>query len=294
MRYRNICLSTIFIAPSFLFYTTFVIVPVILTAYYGMTDWDGIGKRTFIFLHNYLRLFADPDYGVVVRNTTILVLFSLVVQLPLGLLLAHLTTRVTTGFKFFRTVFFGPIVISAAIIAVMFSILLSDDIGPLNFILRKIGLGSLAFRWLADPRVVLFAVSLPQVWHGIGYAFIIFLAGLQTVPEEILESAKIDGASSVQVFFRILMPLIAEIFIMVIIICVTGTLRSFDYSWIMTWGGPGISSSFLAVYMYRLTFREFSMGYGSSVALSILLLSLFFTILFRFVTRRLHYEEITV
>lgn len=283
---RNLAISATFLAPAFILFSVFVFAPIFMTFSYSLTDWDGVADKVLMGFQNYGTMFTDPRYLKSLTNTLTLVVLSILIEVPAGLVLAFLLSRVRFGYKFFRSVYFGPVVISSAIVAVMFSVLFNDDVGAINYILRAIGLGAIAPRWLSDKTMALYSVCIPQIWQSIGITFILFLAGMQSIPDEILESARIDGASSTQVFFRIVIPLIAEVIQMVIILAVTGALKSFDFSWIMTWGGPDVASSFLAVYMYRLTFREFSFGYGSTLAFSILVYSFLFSVVFKRIASR--------
>jgi raffinose/stachyose/melibiose transport system permease protein len=281
MKKRDFLVSNIFLTPAFVFYTLFVIVPVFLTAYYTLTRWDGVSPKVFIWFQNYRYLFTDRKFVTSAKNTLILVLLCLIIQIPVSLLMAHLVNNIRRGYRFFRTIFFGPVVISSAIIAVMFDLILNADVGVVNYVFKRIGFDFLVLRWLTDPKVVLYSVSLPMVWHYLGIYFIVFLAGLQTIPDEIVESATIDGASGSIIFFRIIIPMIWEIIQIVIILALTNALKAFEYSWIMTWGGPDVASSYLSVYMYRLAFREYSFGYGSTVAFTILIFALAFTVAFK-------------
>lgn len=286
MRNRFDLTSAAFLAPAFILFTLFVIFPVFVTLFFSMNKWDGVSDKVFIWFGNFQKMIQDENYRIVAKNSFVLVLLSLAIHIPLGLVISYLVYRTGFGCKFFRTVIFGPVVISYAILAVMFAILLNDDVGAINYVLRAVGLDFLAQRWLTDPKVVLYSVSLPKIWHYMAVPFIIFLAGMEGIPEEILESARIDGATSPQVFFRIVIPVMWEIISIVIILCVTEHLKSFAYSWIMTWGGPDVFSAYIAVYMYRLAFREFAFGYGSSVAFSIFVYAVLFTVVFRKIARR--------
>jgi raffinose/stachyose/melibiose transport system permease protein len=273
--------SVFFLSPAFVIYTIFVISAIGLSLYYTTLHWKGLGDKVFVGLQNYVDLVKDPEYWQVAKNSFTLVLLALFIQNPVGLLLAYLITRVKFGFRVIRSLIFLPVVIAAASTALMFQLLLNDDIGIFNSLLRFIGLGFLQRVWLSDPKVVIFAVGLPQVWQYLGIQFIIFLAAIQSIPQEIIESARMDGATGLTFIGRILIPLLWETIQICIILTVTGSLKAFDMSWIMTWGGPGISSAYISVLMYRYAFKGFNFSYGTTIAMTILIYSVVFTFVFK-------------
>ena len=276
---REMLFKIAFTSPALIVYTLFMMVPVLFSTYYSLNKWNGVGPMKFVGLQNFRNLFHSSDFIKVNINTLTLVFFSLVITVPVAAILAYLIYRTKSGFKFFRFVVFIPVIVSAIIIGLIFSILFNADFGPLNQFLEAIHLPTRA--WLSDPDTVLYAVIVPQLWQNIGYYTIIFLAGIQSVPHEVIESAIIDGANSLQLFSRIVLPLITEISQIVIILVVTGALKSFGFSWSMTTGGPGVQSTYLAVYMYINAFIESNFGKSSAVSLIILIYALVFTFLFK-------------
>jgi raffinose/stachyose/melibiose transport system permease protein len=166
----------------------------------------------------------------------------------------------------------------------MFVLLFNGDIGPLNKILEPIGLDR---NWLSDSKTVLGAVIVPQLWQYLGIHFVIFLAGINSIPAEVLESATIDGASRLRTTFKIIIPLSWETIQLSLIYTFIGCLKTFDYSWVMTRGGPGTLSSFIATSLYKQAFMQNAYGYGSSIATTIILYALFFTMLFRLATKKI-------
>ena len=281
-----------FLSPAFLVYTIFMIIPIVFSFYYSLNKWDGIGPKKFVGLKNFIRMFSNSQYLTVTSNTLTLVLLSLLITLPVSLCLAYLLYRCKHGFKFFRLAIFMPVIISAMIVGLIFSILFNADFGPVNQILKDIGLPQLAKVWLTDPEIVLYSVIAPQIWQNVGYYTIIFLADLQSVPESILESARIDGANSFRVFFNIMLPSITEISKIVIVLIVTGALKSFNFSWAMTNGGPGVKSTFFTVYMYKRAFEESNFGMASAVSVVVLAYALVFTVIFNWLYAYLNRDRI--
>lgn len=278
-RVKEMLFKVIFSLPALLVYTLFMMIPVLFSVYYGLNKWNGVGPMKFVGLQNFRSLFRSADFIKVNMNTLTLVFFSLVITVPVAAVVAYLIYRTRRGFKFFRFVVFVPVIVSAIIIGLIFGILFNADFGPLNQFLEALHLPTRA--WLSDPDTVLYAVIVPQLWQNIGYYTIIFMAGMQSVPGEIIDSAVIDGANSLQLFIRIIIPLITEISQIVIILVVTGALKSFGFSWSMTTGGPGVQSTYLSVYMYINAFIESNFGKSSAVSLVILGYALVFTYLFK-------------
>ena len=275
-----------FLAPAFLFYGLFVITPMLMSFYYSLTQWDGSTQKVFVGFSNYLSMLSERDYWITFSNTIKLVFVSLLVQITLGLIVAYLVYRCKRGSKLFRTIFFLPVVIAPVAVGLMFSLFYNSEIGIFNKLLSGLGLGFLQRQWLSDVKLVLYSVMLPQVWQYIGLYMMIFYAAMQSVPQEIIESAQIDGAGSFKILTKIILPSIWGFMGTCVILCITGSLKSFDHPWIMTNGGPGVWSSYLGVYMYKTAFMNSDFGMGSTIAVSIVVISLIFLLLFNLLFKR--------
>lgn len=276
--------AALFMAPVFLIYTVFLTIPLIQTAYYSLTKWNGVSAKVFIGFDNYRDLVVSSDYWTSFFNTMKLTLISLLLQIGIGLLLAYLLYLKTRGMRLFRTIFFLPVVIAPVAIGLMFSLFYNSEIGIFNKLLSAIGLGGLQTNWLSNPHTVLYAVMAPQVWQYIGLYVTIFFAALMAIPEDMIESAQIDGAGKTRIFFSVVLPQISAFFNICIILCITGSLKAFDHSWIITGGGPGVQSSYLGVFMYKTTFVDSDFGMGSAVAMTIVFISLGMTLVFNKLT----------
>jgi len=211
-------------------------------------------------------------------------------QNPIALILAFAVARIGKGYRFFRSTLFMPVVIPMIATGLLFSLLLNSDYGVFNNILKTFGLGFLQHDWLTDPKVVIFSVSVPQLWQYVGIHFLIYLAAIQSIPQEIFESALLDGASRFRTVTSIIIPLIWDVVTINIILNITGTLKAFDFPWIMTWGGPGLSSSYISVLMYKHAIKGFNFSYGTTIAMTILIYSLLFLLLFRIFFSQKTYE----
>lgn len=285
-KYRKAPVCIAFLTPVFLLYTIFLFIPLVQTGYYSFTKWNGVTDKIFVGLDNFKELMGNNDYWLTFQNTIQLVVITLVIQVPVGLLLAYLLYMKTKGMKIFRTIFFLPVVIAPVAISLMFSLFYNSEIGVFNRILEMVGLGRFQTNWLSNIHTLLYAVMAPQVWQYIGLYVTIFLGALQSIPEELVESAEIDGANRVQTFFRIILPEITGFTNICIILCVTGSLKAFEHSWIMTGGGPGVRSAYLGVYMYKTAFVNSEFGLGSAITVTIVVLSLVITLLFNKIAAR--------
>lgn len=268
-----------FLLPVFVIYTAFLFIPLVQTAFYSLTEWNGITEKIYVGFDNYKELFGSSDYWLVFWNTIQLVVITLLIQIPAGLILAYLLYMKTKGMKIFRTIYFLPVVIAPVAISLMFSLFYNSEIGVFNRILEMIGLGAFQTNWLSNTDTLLYAVMAPQVWQYIGLYVTIFLGALQSVPSELVESAQIDGAGQVKTFFHVILPQIAGFSNICIILCITGSLKAFEHSWIMTGGGPGVRSSYLGVYMYKTAFVNSDFGTGSAITMTIVALSLVITLI---------------
>jgi len=274
-------LFLIFVVPTFLIYTYYIIFSIINTAYYSLTEWDAIATPVFKGLVHYKKFISDKDFLMVMRNSLLNVAISLAVQIPCGLIIGYLIYRTVRGYRIYRFLVFVPVVMSASAIALLFSLIFNTEFGPVNVLLKELGLGNLTRSWLSDVNVVYYVVLTPMTYQYIGLYVIIQLSGMQSIPEEIIESATIDGASSFRIFWSIIVPLQKQITGVCAVLIISGCFKAFEHSYIMTWGGPGYASSFLGVYMYMETFVKGNYGKGSAIAMIILLGSLLFTILFQ-------------
>lgn len=257
----------------------------LLSLYYSATEWNGVTDKVFVGLQNYKSLFSYSDFWVVFSNTIKLVVITLIVQIPMGLILAYLLYNKTKGMKIFRTIYFLPVVIAPVAIGLMFTLFYNSEIGIFNNILKTIGLGKLQRNWLSDTHTLLYAVMAPQVWQYIGLYVTIFLGALQSIPEELIESAQIDGANKISMFHHVILPQISEFTFICILLSITGSLKSFDHSWIMTGGGPGVRSAYLGVYMFKTAFVNSDFGMGSAITITIIAVSLTITVIFNKLTK---------
>lgn len=286
-------LANMFSLPAIVLYTGLLIVPMLCSLYLALVKWDGASAIQFIGLKNFETIFQSRDFWISVKNSLILTGLHLAIQIPLASFFAYLLYRTRPLMRVFRAVYFMPSIIAATVVGVMFSLMLNADLGPVNSILRSLGLGGLARAWLSEPSTVLYVVTGVQIWQYMGYHVVILLAGMQSISEDVIESAVIDGATSPRLFFSIVLPLIRDTIQVSLILCVTGCLKAFDHAYIMTWGGPGMSSTYMAVYMFKVAFLKSKLGMGTAIGLVILLFAFVLTRLVNWIFYHKDEESVT-
>lgn len=270
-----------FMGPGLFLYTMFFVIPVLASGVIGFSSWSGFGAIEWVGFQNFTRMLQDPAYGTSFWNTVVLIGYGLLIQIPLALVVAYLLFKVERGTSAYRAIFFFPVVIAPIAIATMYKVFYNGEYGPINEFLRVAGLSGLAQNWLSNRDIVLHSVIIPEIWRFIGLHVVILLAALQGISSSVIESAVIDGAKPRQIFFRIIVPMIKHIVLISVVLCITGSFKSFEFPLILTNGGPGESSTYLGLYMFRQAFTYQKLGYGSAITLSILAYALIFTVISR-------------
>lgn len=255
-----------YVLPALVIYLALVIWPSVQGVGLAFTDWDGLSPdKNFVGLENYGRLLEDP-IGLDALIRTIFIAFALLVlQNGFGLALAlALNSRIKSR-KILRTAFFAPAVLSSVVLGYMFQYIFSPT-GPLNQILEVLGLGALQRNWLGDPAQAVGVVIFVIVWQSVGSTMVIYLAGLQGVPQELLEAASIDGAGPVRRFFSVTLPQLAPAVTINFMLTLIGGLRVFDQVFVLTRGGPANGTQTLSTLMIQQAFEFSRYGYGAAMA----------------------------
>lgn len=264
-----------FLLPALSFILIFLIIPLCRTIYYSFTTWYNFSPtQVFIGFGNYLKIFADPITSIALRNTGILIIGALLFQIGIALILAICLDSAKHGLRFFRTVYFFPIVIAATAIGLMFALIYKYDYGLLNFFVTLFG-GERQV-WLTR-NLAIFMVLLPVCWQYVGFYFVVFLTGIAKIPEEVYESAVLDGIKPHQRAFYITIPLLKDILVSNVVLVVAGCFRVFDMVYIITGGGPMNASELLSSYMYRKAFMDYNVGYASAIAIIMIIIGLTLT-----------------
>ncbi|GAB1340137.1 sugar ABC transporter permease [Streptomyces sp. E-15] len=277
----------VFLAPPLLLYGAAVLLPIVQSLVLSFFTWDGIGDLRFAGLSNYTFMLTEGDFWTAVSNQLGYLAVCLVLQLGGGLFLASLLLSLTRGREVVKVLFLLPTMISTVAIALLFQRVYSaDPAGPLNRLLDLVGLDALERPWLSDVHTVLVAVSAPEGWRFIGLYTVILYAALLTVPRELEEAARLDGANPWQVFTRIRFPYIRPVWLTTSIMAVTYAMRGFDIPYLLTNGGPGQSSELMTTYMYKTAFLGTDYGYAAAMSVFIVVESLVAVGLVLFVLRR--------
>ena len=289
-RLQDTLLITLFLLPALILFLLFVIYPIFRSLYFSMFDWNGLGPAVdFVGLQNFTDIMTDTVFLKALGNVGLIVAFSLGLQLPLALALAVMVGRDLPGRGLFRTIFFLPYVLSEVNVAIMWMLLFNPnpDRGLINAVV--VALGGEPVGWLSDTNIVLWAVFIALTWKYFGFHMLLYLAGLQNIPAELEEAARIDGANSFQNFFYITLPLLGSTIRTSVYLSVLGSIQQFILVWIMTKGGPVNASETLATYMYRFGFVRFQLGYGSAVAIYMFLICLAFSLIYQRLSRQPDY-----
>ncbi|GAA3022837.1 sugar ABC transporter permease [Streptosporangium longisporum] len=285
-RGRGWVTAILFVLPALVLFALLVLAPILVAGYTSLYKWNGIGPPSnFVGLDNFTRLFASDIFVGDLRNGGILIVLGLLVQLPLSLGLAVMLNQRIRGRAFYRLLFFAPYMLSEAIIGVLFSLILSPEAGLANRMLVSWGLEP--WTWLSEPDTVMFSLFLVITWKYFGFHMILYLAGLQGIPRELSEAARIDGAGSWNVFRHVTLPLLGPTIRVSVFLSIIGTIQLFDLVWILTGGGPSHASETMAVSMFEYGFKRSQIGYSSAISVVMFLISLVFALGYqRFVLRR--------
>ena len=254
----------LFILPNFIGFVLFMLVPIIMALVFSFTNYDVISTMDFIGFENYIDLFTDDQFLISLRNTLWYCVLTVPSGVVLALLMAVLLNRQLKGMAIFRTLVFIPVITSMVAVSLVWSMLYEDNSGLLNILLGYLGLGPV--HWLTDTNMAMISIAIMSVWKGLGYNMTIFLAGLQGVPGELYEAATIDGANSVQKFFKITVPMIGPTTYFVTLMALIGSLQVFDQVNIMTGGGPVDATKTVAFYLYQYGLQFYKMGYACAAA----------------------------
>ncbi|MFT4413948.1 carbohydrate ABC transporter permease [Fredinandcohnia humi] len=278
----NKWIIALYVLPALLLIAVFIFVPLVLTGYYGLMDWDGIGAMTFIGLENYVNALQDSKFWDSAWHSFLLAIFStmsLIIYLAISLILASKVK----GSDLLRKIYLIPMLLSSVAIAQLWIKIYNPVSGMLNHILIAIGIENPP-AWLADTSIVLYVIFIPILWQYAGFYILIYYAALKNIPESIIEAARIDGASPFQIAYKIKLPLITGVVKVTIVLAIVGSLKYFDLIYVMTGGGPNGASEVMASYMYKLAFDGNNFGYGSAIGFLLLLITLVVTYIVRRLT----------
>jgi raffinose/stachyose/melibiose transport system permease protein len=288
-RGSRLSLLYVFLAPALLIYSVVVVYPMVYSAYLSLFRWDGISPtKLFVGLQNYLILFTQNDvFWIALKNNAIWLVIALLLPTSVGLGLALVLNTRFRGSHLFRGIFYFPAVLSLAVVGLIWTWIYEPDLGLLNQVLGALGLKALERNWLADPGTALYPVIVAATWNGVGLPMLLYLAGLQTIPVELHEAAKVEGAGPIRRFLYVTFPLLRETTLIVLAITAINALKAYDIVYAMTNGGPANQTQLLSTWMYFLTYNYNQVGLGTAIAVILFSLTIIFAIPYmRFMTRK--------
>jgi len=268
-----------FVVPALLIYLFFFILPMFVGLYYSFTDWDGMSKvKKFVGLKNYIAIFQDQYARSATKNTLIYTVVVTFFSNLIGLILALMLERRSRVNNVFRTIFFVPAVLSPVVASFIWKYMYAPETGVINLLLQVFNANFLINDWLGNPSLALISVMIVPLWQWGGNVMIVYLAGLMNIPKELYDSAKIDGASYRQNLRFITLPMLRPALTFNIIISTIGSLKTFDFIFIMTNGGPGFTTEVLTLQVYKYMVYTAKFGYGSAIAVMLTVLIVLFAL----------------
>ncbi len=281
----------LFILPTYIGFTIFILYPLVESVRISFQEFSLLRGSTYIGFDNYVQMFADGRLRIAYINTVIFTLFAVFFNAGIGLILAVMLNRRLPVLmrNLYRSIFFFPVLIAHTYIAVIWRFLYAQDTGVINYYLALFGVE--AIPWLSNAHWAMAAIIILDVWKNTGFAMLVFLAGLQSIPNEYYEAAQLDGANERQLFFRITIPLLSPTIFFILVIFMIGALQVFDTIIVLTQGGPGDATRSVVLYVYEIAFRTFNMGYAAAVSMTLFAIILVLTALQFWISRRwVHYE----
>jgi len=289
LRRQEALWALVFLAPDLFGFICFTLIPVVAALVLSFTKWDLIVKPTFVGLANFQNAFRDETFRKVVLNTVYYTLGTVPTGMALSLALALALNQKLRGLGIFRSVYYLPVVSSMVAVALVWRWLYNKDFGLINWALSWMGIQPLG--WLTSTKWAMPAVIIMSIWKGLGYNMIIFLAGLQGIPQHLYEAAAVDGASAWRRFWAITLPLLSPTTFFVLVMSLIGSFQVFGQVYMMTQGGPADATSTIVYYIFQNAFQYFKMGYASAQAWLLFAMIFVFTLIqFRMQQEWVHYE----
>ncbi|MDN4072988.1 carbohydrate ABC transporter permease [Fictibacillus terranigra] len=268
-----------FVAPFFITFLIFGLAPIIYSLYLSFTNWDGFTDPVNIGFANYERLIHDSFFFKSIFNTFIIWILSVIPQVSLALALAIiLNERFIRGKHFFRAVFYFPHIVTPVTLGVLFFLIFDWQTGSVNKVLMELGIIHAPVNWFNSPWLSRIIVAMVTMWQYFGLNMLIFIAGLQAIPNELYEAAEIDGASRWKIITKITLPLLKPVLMFTFITSIIGGLQLFDGP-LMIGNGPDNSTTTMVMYLYQTAFKNFNYGYGAAVAYAIFFIILIFSLI---------------
>ncbi len=269
----------LFLAPTMILFGVFTLLAVIYAFYLSFHEWNILEPaKPFVGLDNYSRLVGDERFGGAIVNTLYYTAVSVPLTMGIGLLIALLLNNQIRARGFFRTLFYLPVVTPLVIAAIIWKWVYNGDFGLLNYYLIQFGVIDEPLLWLADPNLAMPAVIITSIWKSVGFSMVVYLAGLQSIPEDFYDAAKVDGAVGWQRLKDITIPLLSSTTLFLAVVSVLGAFQVFTEIFIMTNGGPLGRTTTIVYHIYQTAFKFFDMGYASAMAFGMFAMMFAFTL----------------
>lgn len=262
----------LWLAPALILYGLFKIAPLVVGIVLATLRWDGVKDPVFVGLQNFERMALDDKLIPALLNNVQYALISVSGKMLIALVIALLVHQGLRGRAFYRTALFMPVVMSFVVVSVLWTFIYNDQFGLVNNFLRSLGLDALTAPWLGDVKTALNSLIVVDIWKWYGFHMVIFLAGLQAIPVELYEAARVDGASRWAQLFRITLPLLRPVMVINITTSLLGAFNVFDVPYIMTEGGPANATNVIALHSYIQAFKFYRLGYGAALSYAIFVL----------------------
>jgi raffinose/stachyose/melibiose transport system permease protein len=277
----------LWVAPAVLLLVVFVYYPVVENVRLSFYKWSAFSKEQFVGLDNYSHMLGDPVFWGALFNNIAFAVVSVVFQVVGGLVLAAVLEELVRGRLkgILRTIYFIPAVLSLTVVGLLFTFVYNPQIGLVNGFLDAIGLSQFKHSWLGESATAIWAIIAMSQWQNIGYLMVLFIVAMQRIPRELYEAAFIDGATRVQAFRRITVPLVREMSLLAMIITISGAFLVLNEVWVMTAGGPNNASQTLASWLYKSAFFNDKMGYAATLAVAIFIITMAASVVQLFLNR---------
>ena len=277
---KNNLIAYVYILPLLVFSFVLVYYCIINTIAVSFTDWDGMSSSfNIVGFKNYVEMVKDPVFWTSVTNNIIFFFGTVFVQAAVGFLLAVLLKQKLPGSNVFKAIYFMPIAMATSIITAIFKIIMDPTNGALNQFLRAVNLDGLAMSWLGDPKIALFSVIIVNIFQWMGFSMITYYAGLMSLPDDVYEAAKIDGAGFWRTAVSVTFPMVRGTTNVLLILGIVGSLKTFDIVKLLTAGGPGRATTVMNTYLYEKAFNNFDAGGAASIGVAILIIAMIMSFL---------------
>jgi len=265
----------LYVVPALVLFTIFVLYPIFYIFGASFTEWSGLGTKEYIGLDNYERLFSgDRGFNLAIRNAVYWTFLTIFPQMFIGFILAYILNSGIPFQNVFRAIFYMPAIISPVVVSIVWQRIYNPFGGLLSDIGFEHNIDFLIKPYLSDPDIAIFSVIAINVWQWTGFSMLMYVAGLQTLSEEVVEAARVDGANVIQLIGRIIWPMLRHVHLMLILLGVIGTLQTFALIFMLTKGGPNHSTQMLPNYIFQQAFELNRMGYASAIAVVLMVIAL--------------------